>query len=121
MPSTTARVLGKGASKIPGLKRLPLLKVLAIGEIAILVREHASLLEPADQRRLLELVRKGRGRPANLRTREREELAALVAKAEPRRFAILAADKLSPIRLPRSITRSAYEARRDAEAEARRR
>jgi hypothetical protein len=111
MPSTTARVLGKGASKVPGLKRLPILKVLAVGEIAILVREHASLLEPDDRRRLVELVRKGRGRPANLKPREREELASLVAKAEPKRFAILAADKLSPVRLPRTLTRSAYDAR----------
>jgi hypothetical protein len=103
MPSTAIRVLSHGAARVPGLRRLPVMKLLAIGEIALLVRTHASLLDPTERRRLLALVRKGRGRPRNLAPDEREELAGLVAKAEPRRFAGLVADKLSPVPLPRRM------------------
>lgn len=98
------RLIARGATRIPGLRRLPMLKLLAIGEIALLARDHVSLLEPAERRRLLELVRKGRGRTRNLTAEERDELTRLVAKAEPRRFAGLALDKLSPVPLPRRIT-----------------
>src|SRR4051812_31391777 len=91
------RLLVRGASRVPGLKRLPMLKLLAVGEIALLARDHMSLLEVHERRRLLELVRKGRGRTRNLTDAERGELTRLVAKAEPRRFAGLAADKLSPV------------------------
>jgi hypothetical protein len=90
-------------SHIPGLKRLPLLKLLVIGEIALLARDHVSLLEAAERRRLLTLVRKGKGRASNLSDAEREELAQIVAKAEPRRFAGLIADKLSPVPLPKRV------------------
>ena len=79
------------------------MKLLAIGEIALLARSHVSLLEAPERRRLLELVRKGKGRTRTLSVEEREELAALVAKAEPRRFAGLVADKLSPVPLPKRL------------------
>jgi hypothetical protein len=98
------RLLAYGAMRVPGLRRLPMFKLLAIGEIALLARDHVSLLEPYERRRLLELVRKGHGRSRNLTGDEREELARLVAKAEPRRFAGVAANKLSPVPLPRRLT-----------------
>ena len=96
MPPLPVRI----ASRAPFLKRLPMLKLLAIGEIALLAREHVSLLDADERRKLLGLVRKGKGRTRNLSEKEREELARLVAKAEPRRFAGLVADKLSPVPLP---------------------
>ncbi len=99
MPPLPVRIV----SRVPGLKRLPILKLLAIGEVALLARDHVSLLEPAERRRLLALVRKGKGRTRNLDDREREELAQIVAKAEPRRFAGLVADKLSPVPLPKRV------------------
>jgi hypothetical protein len=98
------RTIALSASRIPGLKRLPVLKLLAIGEIALLARSHIAKLTPEERRRLIALLRSGRGRGANLPRDERDELAALVAKAEPRLFAGLAADKLSPVPLPRRIT-----------------
>lgn len=101
MPS---RLLTRGLTRLPGLRRLPIFKILAIAEIGILAREHLNRLDPAERRRLLELVRDGRGRSRNLEPAERQELAALVAKIEPRLFAGLAADKLSPVPLPRWIT-----------------
>jgi hypothetical protein len=94
-----------GVSRIPGLRRLPVLKVLAIGEIALLARSHAAKLSADERRRLIALVRKGRGRRTKLTPEEREELSTLVAKAEPRLFAGLVADRFSPIPLPRRIVR----------------
>ena len=97
------RALAHGVSRIPGLRRLPLLKVLAIGEIALLARSHLRKLDPDERRRLVELLRAGRGRPRNLSAADREELTRLVAKAEPRLFAGSVADKLSPVPLPRRV------------------
>jgi hypothetical protein len=79
------------------------LKLLAVAEILVLAHDHLVKLEPEERRRVVELLRRGRLRPSTLSTTERDELAALVAKAEPRLFAGAAADKLSPIRLPRRI------------------
>ena len=101
--SMRAQLIGRAATRVPGLKRLPVMKLLAIGEIALLARTHASMLSLQERRRLVALVRQGRGRARNLGAEEREELAALVAKAEPRRFAGLVADKLSPVPLPRRL------------------
>ena len=95
----------RALARIPGLRRLPVLKVVAIGEIALLARDHLSKLEPHERRRFVELVRAGRGRPRNLSEADRTELAQLVAKVEPRLFAGLVADKLSPIPLPRRMVR----------------
>jgi hypothetical protein len=98
------RLLAHGIARIPGLKRLPIFKLLAIAEVAILARQHYLRLNQHERRRLLELVKTSRGRTGNLTTREREELEQLVAKMEPRLFAGDAANKLSPIPLPRRFT-----------------
>jgi hypothetical protein len=104
MPPVSHRLIARSVSHVPGLKRLPMLKLLVVGELALLARDHVALLTPSERRRLLELVRKGRGRTSrNLTEAERRELTILVAKAEPRRFAGLTADKLSPVPLPRRI------------------
>ena len=75
-------------------------RLLVVGELLLLVREHVAKLEPAERARLVELVRLGRGRTRNLSQRERDELAALIAKAEPRAFLGRAAGRLSPFPLP---------------------
>jgi hypothetical protein len=92
------------ASRLPGLRRLPLLKLLAIAELAAVANKHLQHLTPKERRRLLELGRKGRG----LSPKERDELRKLVAKLEPRAFAGSAADRLSPVPLPRRLTRARY-------------
>jgi hypothetical protein len=97
------RVLVRGAGRVPGLRRLPIGKLLAVGEIALIARDHMTKLDAHERRRLMALLRKGRGRRSNLSASERAELAALVAKSEPRLFAGLVADKLSPVPLPRRI------------------
>jgi hypothetical protein len=64
------------------------LRVLAIAQVAILVRHHASLLERDERSRLAMLVAKSHGRPrANLSANEREELLRLAQKLEPGAFA----------------------------------
>jgi hypothetical protein len=93
----------RAVSRFPGLKRLPVLKLLAIAEIALIVRDHFFLLTPRERGRMFELVRKGKGGRGALTDRERQELARLVAKAQPRRFAGLVADKMSPVPLPGRI------------------
>jgi energy-coupling factor transporter ATP-binding protein EcfA2 len=90
---------------MPGLRRLPAAKVLALAEIALLAREHVTRLDPQERRRFLALVRRARGRTSKLSARERAELTALVAKVNPRLFVGLVADKLSPVPLPRRVVR----------------
>ncbi len=63
------------------------LRVLAIAQVALLVRRHLSLLEPDERSRLTKLVAQSKGRPrANLSANEREELLRLVRKLEPGAF-----------------------------------
>jgi hypothetical protein len=101
--SVLVRTLARAAAKAPGLKRLPMVKLLAAAEVAVLARDHVQRLTPAERRRVLELVRIGRGRPSRLTQADREELSALVAKAEPRLLAGEAVDALSPFPLPRRL------------------
>jgi hypothetical protein len=103
--------IAQGVNRVPGLKRLPVLKLIVIGEIALLARAHVTKLTATERRRLVELVRKGRGRPSKLSPGERDELSALVAKAEPRLFAGSIADKLSPVPLPRRLVRGPRKGR----------
>lgn len=100
---TTTKAIVYGASRIPGVRRLPVLRLLAIGEIGLLARSHLSRLEPGERQRLIALLRAGRGNPRRLSTEDRDELQRLVAKTEPRLFAGMAADMLSPVPLPRRL------------------
>ena len=80
-------------------RRIPVARLLVLGELVLLAREHLVRLEPHERRRIRELVLRGRGRPSNLTPRERSELAMLVAKADPKLFARNALRKLNPIKL----------------------
>ena len=73
-----------GAGKI--IRHVPVARLLILGELLLLAREHLLKLDAHERRRILELVRKARGRRGNLSERERRELARLVEKAEPRLF-----------------------------------
>lgn len=78
-------------------KKLPFLKIFAIAQVALLVRRHLRGLDKTERSRLLELGRKG----TKLTPAERVELRALVNKMEPKSFVLGAADKISPVPLPR--------------------
>ncbi|MBE2317459.1 hypothetical protein DVA67_015860 [Solirubrobacter sp. CPCC 204708] len=82
------------------VRRLPLFKVIAILQLALLARRHLGALTPPERRRAAQLVR----RAHKLTPAERHELIGLAGKLEPRAFAGAAADRLSPVPLPRRIT-----------------
>jgi hypothetical protein len=94
------------ANKFTRAARLvPMARFLAAAQIVLLARQHWHRLEPLERRRLLTLVRRGRGRQGNLSARERAELARLIAKADPRLFAGLVAQRFSPVPLPNRLVR----------------
>ncbi len=94
----------RSVNKVPGLRRVPVLKLLAAAEVAMIARDHMMLLTREERRRLIELVRIARGRRRNLSEAESQELEDLVARLEPRILFGEAADKLSPLPLPRRLT-----------------
>ena len=62
-------------------------RVLAVAQVALLVRRHLSLLEADERRRLTSLVAQSKGMPTkNLSANERQELLRLVRKLEPGTF-----------------------------------
>jgi hypothetical protein len=103
MPGLLHHTVARTASHVPGLRRIPVLKLLALGEVMMLLREHFGKLDAVERRRLVTLVRRGRGRSSKLTDAERDELAALIAKAEPRLLFGSTADKLSPVPLPKRV------------------
>lgn len=80
---------------------MPFFKLLAVGEVALLVRSHMQRLQPEERRRLGDLVRRAR----SLAPEERDELRELVGRLEPQAFAAAAAGMLSPIGVPRRFRR----------------
>ena len=95
--------LGRAAGHVPGLRRVPMLKLIAAAEIALLTRDHLLRLTPYERRRLIALVRIGRGRRARLTLVERSELERLLAKMQARRLFGSAVDRMSPVPLPRRL------------------
>ena len=79
------------------LKKIPFFKILAVAQIMLLARRHLRGLTRDDRRRLMELTRRG----TKITPAERAEMRELVAKFEPRAFALGAANRISPVRLPR--------------------
>jgi len=103
-PTRIPRTVAYMATRTPGLKRLPMLKLLAVADVAMLTHRHVrTRLTPEDRRRAFELIRIGRGRTRNLSEDARDELASLIAKAEPRLLAGDAVAALSPLPLPRRL------------------
>jgi hypothetical protein len=96
--------LPRVVARVPGLKQLPILKLVAAAELALVARKHLQHLDAAERRRLAQLVRRGR----QLSAAEREELRGLVGKLDARAFAGSTIQRLSPVRLPRRLTRARY-------------
>jgi hypothetical protein len=86
-------------------KLVPMARVLATAELLALARRHWLLLEPDERRRVMALVVATRGRSSNLTAGEKLELARLVAKADPRLFAGMVAQRFSPVPLPGRVVR----------------
>jgi hypothetical protein len=86
---------------LSAVRRIPVLRLVAAAELAIVARRHVQRLTPKERRRLLELI----GRPHRLTASERRDLKRLVDKLAPRVFAGTVAEKLSPVPLPKRLTR----------------
>ena len=70
------------------LTRLRAIPWLLLFEVARGVRSHVmDTLSPAERRRVAEILRKSRGRPANVSARERDELRRLAGKIDLKRLA----------------------------------
>lgn len=106
MPSKQAgRTVERVTRRIPGLRVIPVVKLVMAAEILLITREHVEKLEPQERRRVVQLLRVGHGRPRNLSAAQRDELHELVAKAQPRLFVGLVAEQLSPFSLPQRVVR----------------
>jgi hypothetical protein len=81
-------------------KKIPAARLMLLGEVLLLAREHLQKLEPQERRRMLELVRRGHGRPGNLSDREQRELHRLIEKAEPREFMSSAVKRMTGFGFP---------------------
>ncbi len=104
MPSRFVnRSIGRATGHIPGLKRLPVAKLLVVAELTLVAHDHLARLSPPERRRLIELVRIGHGRRSRLTGSERLELEDLLIKLQPRTFVGDAVGRLSPVPLPRRI------------------
>lgn len=82
---------------------MPLAKLLAAGEVAMMAGRQLQRLDPAERRRLVRLLSESRGRTSSLSEGESEELRALVAKLEPRFFVGSTLRRLSPVPLPKRV------------------
>ncbi|MFI4990773.1 MAG: hypothetical protein ACHQHO_07660 [Solirubrobacterales bacterium] len=82
---------------------VPVVALLGAAEVAKLARRHLTMLDPEERRRLLALVVKARGGVGSLSESERAELTALVTKLEPRAFVGSAADRFSPVPVPKRL------------------
>jgi hypothetical protein len=87
----------RAAQRLPGLRRLPLARLVLLGELGMLAKIHYERLTPAERRRIVVLLKQARGWPQNLTERERKELSKLVAKIEPRAFANEAVERFTPL------------------------
>lgn len=104
--SMLTQAVGSVAERVPGLRRMPIMRLLLLGEIALLLKTHIERLTPAERRRLVVLMRDARGVPGRLSVAERAELERIIHKAEPMLFASSAAQKLSPFSFPGSSKHS---------------
>jgi hypothetical protein len=95
--------LGRASGRVPGLRRIPVVKLLSAAELALLARDHLVRLSPAERRRLVVLVRLGRGRRSRLTDAEYVELEELLIKLQPRLLVGEAINRLSPLPLPRRL------------------
>ncbi len=95
------------------VKFIPVARLLLAGEVLLMAQRHVAQLEPHERRRVIQLVRLGHGRRRNLSPSEQEELADLIAKAEPRLFVGHVAQRFSPVPLPKRVVQGPRAKRRD--------
>jgi hypothetical protein len=71
--------------------------LLALAEVAVVVKSHIDRLEPKERSRLVEIVKSSKGRPSNLDDKERRELRKLIDKIGPGELARSVASRVTGI------------------------
>ncbi len=97
------QLAGKAAQRVPGLKMLPVVRLLMAAEVLVIGKHHFDRITPAERGQVIRLVAKAKGRPKNLSEQEQIELTAIVEKLEPRLFLAEATDKISPVGVPSPV------------------
>jgi hypothetical protein len=88
------------ASRIPVVRRVPIMWVLTVAEAVVATRRHWAGIDPSTRRRLRELVTKSRGRPSNLTAGEKRELRSLVGRLNLAKLGREIAAVASPVKVP---------------------
>ncbi len=97
------QVAGRVAQRVPGLKMLPVVRLVMAAEVLLIGKHHLDRLSPAERGQLISLVAKARGRPKKLSGEEQAALNAIVQKLEPRLFLAEATDRISPVGVPTPV------------------
>jgi hypothetical protein len=97
------QLLGRAAQRVPGLRMLPVVRLIMAAEVLAIGKHHFDRITPDERGQLLRLVAKAKGRPKNLSTDEQVELNAIVKKLEPRLFLAEATDRMSPVGVPNPV------------------
>lgn len=104
MPSRSIpRSVTRVAARVPGLRRVPVVALVGAAEVALMARDHLMQLSPSERRRLVALVRIGRGRRHRLSASEQRELQSLLDKLQARALVGEAVGRISPVPLPRRL------------------
>ncbi len=88
------------AQRVPGLKMLPVVRLIMAAEILLIGKHHLDRISAAERGQLIGLVGKAKGRPKNLSREEQATLTEIVQKLEPRLFLAEATDRISPVGVP---------------------
>jgi hypothetical protein len=98
--SLYTQVAGRLVQRVPGLKMLPVVRLIMAAEILSIGKHHFDRITPAERSQLIGLVGKAKGRPRNLSKEEQIALTGIVQKLEPRLFLAEATERISPVGVP---------------------
>ena len=91
---------GKFLARRKVFRRVPLLWAFAVAEALAATKRHFDGVDPRTRRRAVALVRKSKGRPANLSPAEKSELRRLVGEMDLWQLSKDLAAVASPVGMP---------------------
>ncbi len=97
------KMAGRAAERVPGLRMLPVVRLIMAAEVLVLGKHHFDRITPEERGQVIRLVAKAKGRPKNLSEQEQLELTKIVEKLEPRLFLAEATDRISPVGVPSPV------------------
>ena len=81
-------------------RAVPIAWALVVAEALVATKRHLDDVPARTRRRLLELVKKSKGRPSNLTREEKRELTKLVGELRPFALGRTLVGVASPVRVP---------------------